>query len=95
MKKNHKKYIKGYRDLRDLKRIRQEKAAYQDNKCFWCGDPFTEESPATADHVIELSRGGEFLNPRNIVAACQFCNGTRSYGTMYFVARLIRVISET
>ena len=43
--------------------------------CAWCGKPAT-----TADHLIELDRGGS-NNADNLVAACSACNSKR--GSLY------------
>lgn len=42
--------------------------------CQWCGKPFTDADPKTADHVVPRSRGGAH-GP--IVAAHRSCNSSR------------------
>lgn len=46
-----------------------------DFRCQYCGHRFPA-SELTFDHVIPRSRGGE-TNARNIVSACQTCNGRK------------------
>jgi 5-methylcytosine-specific restriction endonuclease McrA len=44
--------------------------------CSWCGREFTQDLPATMDHVTPLSHGGT-NDPSNLVAACKPCNSSR------------------
>lgn len=44
-------------------------------QCFWCGESFGE-ARLTDDHVVPLGTGGR-NEPRNIVRACEPCNGER------------------
>jgi len=45
---------------------------YFENKCAYCGRPFTVDTPHQ-DHFIPLSKGGPYT-PDNIVPACPTCN---------------------
>lgn len=42
-------------------------------RCHWCGTP-ARETKLVIDHIVPLAAGGED-HPRNMVAACQPCNG--------------------
>jgi 5-methylcytosine-specific restriction endonuclease McrA len=46
------------------------------HRCHYCREPFTEESPATIDHVIPLSKSGLHVK-ENLVPACRSCNSTK------------------
>lgn len=46
------------------------------NRCHYCRRPFTEDLPATIDHVIPLTKGGLHVK-ENIVPACRSCNSTK------------------
>jgi 5-methylcytosine-specific restriction endonuclease McrA len=41
--------------------------------CQYCGGPAT-----TVDHVVAHSKGGDFWDPANLVAACASCNYSKS-----------------
>lgn len=45
----------------------------QDNKCFDCSKPFTQDFPPEVGHAVPLSRGGSNW-PSNIIAQCRSCN---------------------
>jgi 5-methylcytosine-specific restriction endonuclease McrA len=44
--------------------------------CHWCGDAFSEDDPATADHLIPKARGGT-NDKSNLVGAHRSCNSRR------------------
>ncbi len=44
--------------------------------CHWCGQPFTGEDPATADHIVPRARGGT-NDLSNLVPAHRSCNSRR------------------
>ena len=46
---------------------------YFDNKCAYCG----KEKVLTQDHVVPLSKGGNYT-AANIIPACSFCNSSKS-----------------
>jgi len=45
--------------------------------CHWCGLEFTEDDPATADHLIPKARGGT-NDESNLVPAHRSCNSRRA-----------------
>lgn len=47
------------------------------NRCCYCSQPFTEERPATLDHVVPLARQGNH-QPSNLVPCCFTCNCSKS-----------------
>jgi 5-methylcytosine-specific restriction endonuclease McrA len=47
------------------------------NKCHWCKREFTEELPATVDHMKALKDGGSDAI-ENLVLACSPCNNGRA-----------------
>jgi 5-methylcytosine-specific restriction endonuclease McrA len=47
------------------------------NRCLKCGEKFTEDNPATRDHVIPLSQGGSNWI-FNIQPLCKSCNCSKS-----------------
>ncbi len=48
-----------------------------DSRCWICGTPFTEEWPATADHLVPESLGGTY-NVTNLAPAHAVCNTLRA-----------------
>lgn len=57
----------------------KELVAEQRNRCALCGLPFTEQRPATLDHIIPKSAKPIGLHRRNnLQAAHESCNGIRS-----------------
>lgn len=56
---------------RAWRKVRAEVLKRDHYRCFYCGDPAT-----TADHLLPVSRGGTD-DPKNLVAACSNCNGTK------------------
>lgn len=63
------------RDDKKAARIRDAKFAV-DQHCYWCNKKLND-GEQTADHIIELSKGGETTED-NIVVACGQCNNNRS-----------------
>ena len=45
----------------------------QGNRCLWCGADFTEEAPATLDHILPRSYGGT-NDPANLRLLHPPCN---------------------
>lgn len=68
-------------DRAKVRRYRDESAKRQGMLCWWCEQPMnrTPNDPGqvSADHIIEMSRGGGHSR-ENIVAACLYCNTSRS-----------------
>ena len=54
------------------RRMRQMILARDSFTCQYCMAPAT-----TVDHVVPVSKGGEILNPENLVAACVSCNSRK------------------
>lgn len=73
------KNLRGGRARKRIAKIRTKKYIEQDGLCFWCNGPFAEGPywNCTADHVVELARGGTNCQT-NIVAAHALCNLKRS-----------------
>jgi 5-methylcytosine-specific restriction endonuclease McrA len=55
-------------------RRERERVLATATSCHWCGEPFTEANPPTADHDPPLAHGG---TERQLVAACGRCNSRR------------------
>lgn len=78
--------------MKDLVKIRRAKMLSQGGKCFYCGQRMWDKAvnakdcttqsrqskalQCTAEHLCARSDGGS-NNPKNIVAACHYCNTTR------------------
>ena len=54
-------------------RIRESLRGRYNNRCFYCGLPFSSWLPMTLDHVYPRSRGGANTEA-NQVPACYPCN---------------------
>lgn len=50
--------------------------ADHDNACAYCGTAFDDITPATQDHVIPISKGGNH-SIENVVPACKRCNSSK------------------
>jgi len=51
--------------------------------CGYCGQPAN-----TVDHVQAVNKGGEILNPDNLIAACVSCNSRKQdKPSAFFLAR--------
>ncbi len=48
-----------------------------DYRCAYCGESFSETNPATRDHVIPVSRGGDH-EIGNLRPACRRCNSKKN-----------------
>lgn len=59
-----------------IKELRARAAAKQEHRCYYCEQPFTDERPPTADHLIPRALGGLSI-ATNIVAACAPCNNSK------------------
>jgi 5-methylcytosine-specific restriction endonuclease McrA len=53
-------------------------------RCAYCKKPFIKTRPATIDHVIPLSRGGEHTIS-NLVLACKPCNCSKHNNLLYLL----------
>lgn len=52
--------------------------------CFYCGN-----DADTVDHVIPIKRGGDPMDPSNLVAACKRCNSAKgARSESFFLARM-------
>lgn len=49
--------------------------AYQEGRCYLCGEAFTDEDFATQDHVVPRAKGGKHAG--NILLAHSHCNGLK------------------
>ena len=45
-------------------------------RCGYCGIDI-DGADATVDHIVPLSKGGERLDPSNLIAACRSCNSSK------------------
>ena len=54
------------------KKMRKMILARDGFECGYCGQPAT-----TVDHVQAVNKGGEILNPDNLIAACVSCNSKK------------------
>jgi len=68
-------------EQKKIKRIREFWYRQQGACCFWCQQPVPPDE-ATADHIIERSKGGR-TTIENIRMACAHCNWHRSNGPRY------------
>ncbi len=50
--------------------------AEQQNKCAYCGREFSNQLPATQDHIVPVCQGGG-LTRSNVRAACRPCNSSK------------------
>ncbi len=46
------------------------------NRCAYCHQKFSDEIPATQDHIIPISKGGHHTK-ENVVPACKPCNSSK------------------
>jgi 5-methylcytosine-specific restriction endonuclease McrA len=54
------------------RRLRVEVLERDGWRCAYCGRP-----AEAVDHVVPASRGGDFYDPDNLVAACRSCNSRK------------------
>lgn len=69
------------RSALDCRRLRDLWWRRQNGKCRWCGSP-VNRNDATADHIVEKSKGGK-TKKKNICMSCADCNNKRSNGCRY------------
>jgi 5-methylcytosine-specific restriction endonuclease McrA len=50
--------------------------AAHENRCAYCGRPFSDDLPVTIDHVHPIARGGHHT-AANVVPACKPCNSRK------------------
>lgn len=54
-------------------RVRKEIRARDGHCCFYCAYPFSDEFPATLEHLLPIAAGGSD-HVSNLVLACDPCN---------------------
>lgn len=52
----------------------------QGGRCIYCARPFTEDRPATLEHIVPVSKGGGDWKS-NVAASCLPCNRERRNGS--------------
>jgi hypothetical protein len=58
--------------------------------CGYCGQPAN-----TVDHVQAVNKGGEILNPDNLIAACVSCNSRKQdKSSVFFLRRSTAMLSR-
>lgn len=64
------------------------------NSCHVCTAPFTEDNPATLDHLLELANGGR-NHLSNLALAHAKCNRHRSNRPGWVEQQLRTVVNQT
>ena len=84
-RRDARRYAKELAELNDLTDEQWEQIkGDQDHKCNGCGIPFSEEKPATEDHIIPIGVGpGRTLG--NIQALCGLCNSIKGPRSMKYL----------
>jgi 5-methylcytosine-specific restriction endonuclease McrA len=68
---------------RAWKKRRREILSRDNFVCFYCGN-----DADTVDHVLSIKKGGDPLDPSNLVACCKRCNSAKgSRSEAFFLAK--------
>jgi len=71
------KQRRGRYDSGPWRQVRQQILARDNHRCQIGGKGCTGRAD-TVDHIVELEKGGDRLDPHNLRAACRHCNSARS-----------------
>ena len=75
-------HLRGYRELRsnaEMRRLMNQKIAFQHGKCALCGEKSTDYSDVAPDHISPRGMDGAWRDdhPDNIQAVHWWCNGEK------------------